>query len=151
MARTSRIADDTPRAADRPQFLDVTIPGSLNAQVARVIASYNDRHERIAIVFPSPTPSLDRAAVVTAVRARLGDFHLAYVDSNQVGVVHLWMPDVSRSELALLTAAAAAVLQYSWGWDESPSITVSAGDEAFRFRIQYNDDGTYEAIEQTAA
>lgn len=151
MARTARIADITPQAGPWPNILDATIPGAPNVQVARVIASHDGREERIAIVFPQPTQPVDRAAVVLVVRAQLTGFSVAYVVSNQHGPVHLWIDDASSSELVFLAAAAAAKLQQSWGWDESPSISVSVGDQSFCFQIQHIGERSHEVVEMTAS
>src|ERR1700741_2929281 len=131
MARKARIADITPKAGPWPNVLDATIPGASNVQVARVIASYGDREERIAIVLPQPAQAVDRATVLRAVRAHLTDFSVAYVMDNQLGIVHLWVDEALPGELVFLASAAAAKLQRSWGWDESPRIKVSVGDESF--------------------
>lgn len=151
MARTARIADITPKAGAWPNILDATIPEAPSVQVARVIASYGDREERIAIVFPQPSQPVDRATVLRAVRAQLADFSVAYVVGNQTGVVHLWVDEASPSELVFLTAAAAAKLQHSWGWDESPSIRVNVGDESFFFEIRHSGERSHEVVELTAA
>ena len=151
MARTARIADITPKAGAWPNLLDATIPGASNVQVARVIASHGDREERIAIVFPQPAQPVDRAAVLSAVRAQLADFSVAYVVGSQLGLVHLWVDDALPSELVFLAAAAAAKLQHSWGWDESPSIRVSVGGQSFYFQVQHSGERSHEVVELTAA
>jgi hypothetical protein len=151
MARTARITDITPKAGAWPNLLDATIPGAPNVQVARVIASHGDRDERIAIIFPQPAQPVERAVVLSAVRAQLADFSVAYVDGNELGLVHLWVDDASSSELVFLAAAAAAKLQHSWGWDESPIIKVSVGDRSFRFQVQHSGDRSHEVLELTAA
>jgi hypothetical protein len=152
MARTVRIVDVTPQAGKWPNVLNATVPGVPDAQVARVIASHGAREERIAIVFRTPGQSLDRTSVVRAVGAQLKDFQLAYVDCNEGDVARLWVADSSSPELVFLTAAAAAVLQRSWGWDESPSISVSVGDQSLRFQVQHGgDDRSYDVLELTAA
>jgi hypothetical protein len=151
MTRIASIADITPRAGAWPNILDATIPGAPNVHVARVIASHGDREERIAIVFPQPAQPVDRAAVLSAVRAQLADFSVAYVMNNQVGLVHLWVDDASPSEVVFLAAAAAAKLQHSWGWDESPSIKVSVGDQSFCFQVQHSGERSHEVLELTAA
>jgi hypothetical protein len=151
MARTARVTDITPKAGTWPNLLDATITGAPNVQVARVIASHGDREERIAIVFPQPAQPVDRAAVLSAVRAQLADFSVAYVVSNQLGVVHLWVDDASPSALVFLAAAAAAKLQHSWGWDESQSIKVSVGDQSFCFQVQHSGERSHEVLELTAA
>ena len=151
MARTVRIADVTPRAGKWPNLIDATIPGVPYAQVARVVATCGDREERIAIVFSTQGVSLDPTSVESAVRAHLAGFHLGIVESNPAGVVKLRIADSIRGELVFIASAAAAVLQCSWGWDESPSITVTAGDQSFQFEVTYEGDGTHTAIEQTIA
>jgi hypothetical protein len=151
MARTAHITDITPRAGAWPNILDASIAGAPNVQVARVIASHVDREERIAIVIPEPAQPVDRAAVLGAVRAQLADFSVAYVMSNQLGLVHLWVDDASPSELVFLAAAAAAKLQHSWGWDESPSIRVSVGEQLFCFQVQHSGERSHEVLELTAA
>ena len=151
MARTARIVDITPKAGAWPSLLDATIPGAPNVQVARVIASLGDREERIAILFPQPAQPVDQAAVLRAVRAHLADFTVGYVESSQLGLVHLWVDDASAGELVFLAAAAAAKLQHSWGWDESPSIRVSVGDQSFCFQVQHSGERSHEVLELTAA
>ncbi|MCI0350970.1 MAG: hypothetical protein L0Z53_16210, partial [Acidobacteriales bacterium] len=141
-----------PRAGKWPNLLDATIPGVPDAQVARVIGSYGGRDERIAIAFHMPGQSLDPPTILTAVGAQLNDFQLGYVDCNQGDVARLWVADSSSPELVFLIAAAAAVLKRSWGWDESPSIIVSLGDQSFRFQVQYSgDERSHDAVELTAA
>ena len=151
MARTAQIADITPKAGAWPNLLDATIPGAPDVQVARVMASHGGREERIAIVFPQPARPVDRAAALSAVRAHLADFSVAYVESNQLGLVRLWVNDESPSELVFLAAAAAAKVQHSWGWDESPSIRVSVGDQSFCFQVQHSGERSHEVMELTAA
>jgi len=152
MARAVRIVDVTPLAGKWSNLLNATLPGVPDAQVARVIASHGGREERIAIVFHTPGQALDRTTVVRAASAQLQDFHLAYVDCNQGDVARLWVADASPPELVFLTAAAAAVLKRSWGWDESPSITVSVGDQSLRFQVQHGgDERSYDVLELTAA
>ena len=147
MARAVRIADVTPRLANLPNLLDATIPGLPHAQVARVVATYNDRQKHIAIVFSTPGELLDRAAAEVAVRAHLGDFYVGFVE-NHGEVVDLRIAGPSEDELTFIIAAAAAVLRRSWGWDESPSISVSTGGRSFRFELQYNGDRTHTATER---
>ena len=147
MARAVRIADVTPRLANLPNLLDATIPGLSHAQVARIVATYNDRQEHIAIVFSTPGKLLDLTAAEVAVRAHLGDFHLGFVD-NHGEVVDLRITGSPENDLAFIIAAAAAVLQRSWGWDESPIIKVRTGDRSFRFVLQYNGNRTHTATER---
>ena len=152
MARAVRIVDVTPLAGRWPNLLNATVAGIPDAQVARVIASHGGREERIAIVFHMPGQSLDRTTVVRAAGAQLKDFHLGYLDCNQGDVARLWVADSSPPELVFLTAAAAAVLKRSWGWDESPSIIVSVGDQSLRFQVQHGgDERSYDVLELTAA
>src|SRR4029077_4296821 len=151
MALTVRIADITPKAGEWPNLLNPTIPGLPEAQVARVIATEGTRQEGIVIIFPQAAQSLDHAAVVNAVRAHLKDYHVGYVESNQTGVVHVWIAESSQPESIFLIAAAAAVLQRSWGWDDSPSIRVSVGEQSFCFQVEFTGDRSHQVLELTAA
>ena len=151
MARAVHIVDVTPRAGSWPNVLSATVPGVADTQVARVIASDGSREERIAIVFHMPGQSLDRPSILRAVGAQLKDFHLGHVDCHQGDVARLWVADSSPPDLVFLTAAAAAVLKRSWGWDESPSIRVSVGDQSFCFQVEHSGDRSHEVVELTAA
>ena len=150
MARTTRIADITPRT-DWPNILNATIPGASDVQVARVIASLGNREEWIAIVFPQPGRPVNRAAVLSVVRVHLADFSVGYVEHSQLGVVHLSVDNALPDELVFLAAAAAAKLQVSWGWDDSPSIRVCVGDQSFCFEVQHIGERSHEVLELTAA
>ena len=150
MARTARIADVTPKTAWQ-NLLDATIPDAPDVQVARVIASQGDREESIAIVFAQPGRRVDRASVLSVVVGHLPEFSVGYVESSETGLVHLWVDEGVRGELVFLIAAAAAKLQHSWGWDESPSITVSVGRQSFSFHVQHIGDRAHEVVELAAA
>ena len=151
MARIARVVDITPRAGAWPNILDATIPGVPNVQVARVIASCGHREERIAIVLPQPGQRVDRAGVLTAVRAYLTGFTLAFVTSDQTGIVNLWIAEESSNDLVFLAAASAAKLQISWAWDDSPNIRVNVGDQSFYFEVQHIGERSHEVVERTAA
>ena len=144
MARTVRTRDVTPKAGKWPNILNATVPGLLNVQVARVIASFGDREEPIAIIFPPVGQSVDRDATVEGVRARVKDCSLAYVERSDMGVVRLWIADSYDQDVVFLIAAAGATLQRSWAWDESPSIVVDAGNRSFRFEVDFSGDGVHD-------
>ncbi len=150
MTRTVRITDITPRAGKWPNVLDAIVPGVHNSQVARVVASYNDREENLAIVFANPGQVLDQAAAEGGVRAHLGALPLGIVDGSRTGAMNLRIAGSTGEELGFIISAAAAVLQRSWGWDESPSIRVDMGVRSCRFEVRHEGDRTHTAVELTA-
>ena len=88
---------------------------------------------------------------MSAVRAYLPDFGVGIVENNDTGTVNLWVDSASGSEFAFLAAAAAAKLQISWGWDDSPSITVNVRDQSFRFQVEHIGERSHQVLELPAA
>jgi hypothetical protein len=150
MTRVVEIVDVTPRSADDNNLLDSSLPAVPGVQVARVQATHLAHQALVAIVFAAFASESQRRGALNAARNELEDVPSALVVSNDTGRVDLDTGDAS-AELSFLMAAAAAVLQYSWAWDESELIEVRAGPDSFRFTVHFNGNHAYSVVETAAA
>jgi hypothetical protein len=149
--RVVEVVDVTPRHAEHDNLLlDSSLPGVPDVQVARISAASGTQQATFAIVFSAFASESQRRAVLKEARDHLKDGPTGLVLSNDAGRIDLDVGDASAT-LAFLMAGASAVLQYSWAWDESESIVVSAGTESFQFTVQFNGNHTFNATELAAA
>ena len=145
-ARAVEIVDETPHVGPK-NILDASLEGVPGVQVARMVARFENVKERLAIVFASFIPTEQRAAALTEAASRL-TAPVACIVSNADGLVNLELPGApSQSYLPFVASAAAAVLQYSWAWDESETVLVTCANERHRFRVTVLTDRTYRAEE----
>src|SRR6266545_1786068 len=149
MTRVVEIVDVTPRLADHENLLDSSLRAVPGVQVARVQATHLGHRAIVAIVFAAFGSESQRRPALNAARDQLKDVPSGLVLNNDNGRVELNTGDAS-SELSFLMAAAAAVLQSSWAWDESESIEVRVGPDSFRFNVRFNGNHAFSAIEPAA-
>ena len=103
-----------------------------------------------AIVFAAFASESQRRAVLQKARDHLKDVPTGLVLSSDTGRIDLDVGDASAT-LVFFMAAASAVLQCSWAWDESESIIVRVGAESFQFTVQFKGNHTFNATELAAA
>lgn len=76
-----------------------------------------------------------------ALLARFGDHRVCFLLSARDGAVEL----ANSGIMADQDAAAAAIVNYRWGWDESAWIEAKAGEHTLNVRVAFCGDYTYRA------
>jgi len=149
------------RVVREATVLDVTphegsIPGLTRAsegrQVAELHLSTGDQQTKIALVFPPFSGSSDESqSIVPALQKQLGDYLIGTVVSNVPGKVEVTAdPSIDR-DLSFLLAAAAATVQSTWAWDESPAIAVTVNGITWAVQLRSLGDRSHLAREYDAA
>jgi hypothetical protein len=142
--RSVRIVDTTPR---RPGLDNIVVPFPElpNMPVATLDATHGLVHTRVAILATFAALP-DNQAAIAMVREKLQSVPVACIASNEVGRVEL-ETGISAPSVLLILAAAAAVVEQSWGWDDSEAIEVAIGPKQFRFQVHFEGDHAFSATE----
>ncbi len=123
--REATVVDITPREGPLPGLTR----DPRRVQVAELRLSSGDRQTHIALVLPPFSALAEEAqSVAQKLRTQLSDYVVATVVSNAPGKSELTADLRIDADVSFLLAAAAATVQYTWAWDESPAIAVTVND-----------------------
>ncbi len=133
--REATVVDITPREGPLPGLTR----DPRRVQVAELRLSSGDRQTHIALVLPPFSALAEEAqSVAQKLRTQLSDYVVATVVSNAPGKSELTADLRIDADVSFLLAAAAATVQYTWAWDESPAIAVTVNDTTWEGSSPWN-------------
>jgi DNA-binding IclR family transcriptional regulator len=124
----------------------------LGTQVAELTLTAEDRKLHVDLVVPGPSTSAAAPEAVAAELRQLRPNHLVVVQqSSAPGVAAVAAPTPVDDFDSFLVAAGVAVIQYAWGWEESPAVVVTVNGTAFTITARHREGKTYIAKQVDAA
>jgi 3',5'-cyclic AMP phosphodiesterase CpdA len=124
----------------------------LGTQVAELALTAEDRKLHVDLVVPGPSTSAAAPEAVAAELRQLRPNHLVVVrQSSAPGVAAVAAPTPVDDFDSFLVAAGVAVIQYAWGWEESPAVVVTVNGTAFTITARHREGKTYIARQVDAA
>ncbi len=149
--RAIRVVDMTPRHPTHENVVFGTVEGLPTSLCVLAVASTGANEARVALL-----PTWNEAPVVVPelpelARQSLKDHIVAFSITEGQGSARVSVAPVVADEQMPLVAAVAAVVQYSYGWDESPKIAIDVNGCSFSFSVKFLEDKSFMATEQAAA
>jgi hypothetical protein len=149
--RAIRVVDMTPRHPEHANIVFGTVAGLPAALCVLAVAS-DDTHEAQVALLPAWNDgSVTEPALPDSARDTLKDHVVAFSVAEDHGRATVSLASPVESEKTPLVAAVAAVVQFSYGWDESPLIAITIDGKQFRFSVKFVEGQSFVATPQAAA
>ena len=149
--RAIRVVDMTPRHPTHENVVYGTVEGLPTSLCVLAVASAGTDEARVALLPTWNEAPLIGPELPERARQSLKDHIVAFSTAEGQGSARVSAAPVVADEQLPLVAAVAAVVQYSYGWDESPVIAIVVNGWSFRFSVKFLEDKSFMATEQAAA
>ena len=146
--RAIRVVDMTPIHPTHENVVFGTVAGLPTSLCVLAVASVDAHEAHVALLPTSNEESAIGPELPEPTRQALRDHIVAFSVTEGHGSARVSFAPPVGDDPALLVAAVAAVVQYSYGWDESPLIAIDVNGRSFSFRVEFLEGKSFIATAQ---